>query len=141
MFASARQALNFGIVGINDINPTAASVPFGGVNDSGLGREGDLGAVEVGRIADLTAYRLDGISFTPPNDLLRQLVYAETGSNLDISMVAGEIVMRVSRMLTAVEAHAEGEPGRVITGDMPNLRGDSVFRKMQDMATRHDDTG
>ena len=36
----AFEALNFGIVGINDINPTAAAAPFGGVKDSGLGREG-----------------------------------------------------------------------------------------------------
>ena len=34
------EALNFGIIGINDINPTAAHAPFGGVKDSGLGREG-----------------------------------------------------------------------------------------------------
>ena len=34
------EALNFGIVGINDINPTAAAAPFGGVKESGLGREG-----------------------------------------------------------------------------------------------------
>jgi succinate-semialdehyde dehydrogenase/glutarate-semialdehyde dehydrogenase len=34
------EALRFGIVGINDINPTAAAAPFGGVKDSGLGREG-----------------------------------------------------------------------------------------------------
>jgi len=34
------EALRFGIVGINDINPTAAAAPFGGVGDSGLGREG-----------------------------------------------------------------------------------------------------
>ena len=33
-------ALNFGIIGINDINPTSASAPFGGMNESGLGREG-----------------------------------------------------------------------------------------------------
>ncbi|MCP4343111.1 MAG: NAD-dependent succinate-semialdehyde dehydrogenase [Desulfobulbaceae bacterium] len=32
--------LNFGIVGINDINPTSAAAPFGGIKDSGLGREG-----------------------------------------------------------------------------------------------------
>ncbi|MEJ2655845.1 MAG: NAD-dependent succinate-semialdehyde dehydrogenase [Desulfobacterales bacterium] len=32
--------LNFGIVGINDINPTAAAAPFGGMKESGLGREG-----------------------------------------------------------------------------------------------------
>jgi succinate-semialdehyde dehydrogenase/glutarate-semialdehyde dehydrogenase len=34
------EGLNFGIIGINDINPTAASAPFGGMKDSGLGREG-----------------------------------------------------------------------------------------------------
>ena len=34
------EALRFGIVGINDINPTAAAAPFGGMKESGLGREG-----------------------------------------------------------------------------------------------------
>jgi succinate-semialdehyde dehydrogenase/glutarate-semialdehyde dehydrogenase len=34
------EALQFGIVGVNDINPTAAAAPFGGVKYSGLGREG-----------------------------------------------------------------------------------------------------
>lgn len=47
--------------------------------------------------------------------------------------------MRASRILQAVDAHAEGEPGRVITGGMPLLRGNSVFEKMQDMAQNHDD--
>jgi succinate-semialdehyde dehydrogenase/glutarate-semialdehyde dehydrogenase len=27
-------------IGINDINPTAAAAPFGGMKESGLGREG-----------------------------------------------------------------------------------------------------
>ena len=34
------EKLRFGIVGINDINPTAAAAPFGGMKQSGLGREG-----------------------------------------------------------------------------------------------------
>ena len=34
------EGLRFGIVGINDINPTSAAAPFGGMKDSGLGREG-----------------------------------------------------------------------------------------------------
>jgi succinate-semialdehyde dehydrogenase/glutarate-semialdehyde dehydrogenase len=34
------ERLRFGIVGINDINPTAAAAPFGGMKESGLGREG-----------------------------------------------------------------------------------------------------
>lgn len=47
--------------------------------------------------------------------------------------------MRANRMITAVEAHAEGEGGRVITGGMPQLKGNSVFEKMQYMQTHHDD--
>ena len=36
----AMENLRFGIIGINDINPTSAAVPFGGMQESGLGREG-----------------------------------------------------------------------------------------------------
>jgi len=36
----AAEALQFGIIGINDINPTSAAVPFGGIKESGIGREG-----------------------------------------------------------------------------------------------------
>ncbi|MCZ4551371.1 NAD-dependent succinate-semialdehyde dehydrogenase [Gordonia rubripertincta] len=34
------ERLRFGMVGINDINPTSAAAPFGGIKESGLGREG-----------------------------------------------------------------------------------------------------
>jgi succinate-semialdehyde dehydrogenase/glutarate-semialdehyde dehydrogenase len=34
------EGLHFGIIGVNDINPTAVAAPFGGMKDSGLGREG-----------------------------------------------------------------------------------------------------
>lgn len=34
------EGLQFGMVGINDINPTSAAAPFGGMKESGLGREG-----------------------------------------------------------------------------------------------------
>ncbi len=47
--------------------------------------------------------------------------------------------MRSTRMITAVEAHAEGEGGRVITGGMPHLPGDTVMTKMQYMQKHHDD--
>lgn len=36
----AVEQLNFGIIGVNDINPTSAAAPFGGMKESGLGREG-----------------------------------------------------------------------------------------------------
>lgn len=47
--------------------------------------------------------------------------------------------MRMSRMITAVEAHAEGEPGRVITGGIPHIPGTTVFEKMQWMQVNLDD--
>lgn len=40
------EGLRFGIVGVNDINPTAAAAPFGGVKNSGLGREGGREGIE-----------------------------------------------------------------------------------------------
>jgi len=47
--------------------------------------------------------------------------------------------MRLSRMITAIEAHAEGEPGRVITGGLPPIPGATVFEKMQWMQANTDD--
>ena len=40
------EALHFGIIGINDINPTSAAAPFGGMKESGLGREGAQEGIE-----------------------------------------------------------------------------------------------
>ncbi len=40
------EGLKFGIIGINDINPTAASAPFGGMKDSGIGREGAIEGID-----------------------------------------------------------------------------------------------
>ena len=34
------EGLRFGIIGINDIDPTAVAAPFGGMKESGIGREG-----------------------------------------------------------------------------------------------------
>jgi succinate-semialdehyde dehydrogenase / glutarate-semialdehyde dehydrogenase len=40
------EQLRFGMVGVNDINPTSAAAPFGGVRDSGLGREGGASGID-----------------------------------------------------------------------------------------------
>jgi len=47
--------------------------------------------------------------------------------------------MRFSSMLTAVDLHAGGEPGRVITGGVLDVPGESMFAKMQYFAQHHDD--
>jgi len=84
-----------------------------------LGRGDELGAIESGRIADLTAYRLRSIPFTPLNDAVNQLIYAAGRNEVDFVMVDGEVVLADGR-LTGVnedalldeiaEAHARIEP-------------------------------
>jgi succinate-semialdehyde dehydrogenase/glutarate-semialdehyde dehydrogenase len=40
------EGLDFAIIGVNDINPTSAAAPFGGMKSSGLGREGGREGIE-----------------------------------------------------------------------------------------------
>jgi succinate-semialdehyde dehydrogenase/glutarate-semialdehyde dehydrogenase len=40
------ERLRFGLVGINDINPTSAAAPFGGLKNSGIGREGGAQGID-----------------------------------------------------------------------------------------------
>jgi len=90
---------------------------MGGAKALGRGRE--LGAIEKGRIADLTAYRLRSFPFTPLNNVLNQLVYAANRHEVDFVMVNGEKVL-VDGRLTLVdedrlldeisEAHARIKP-------------------------------
>ena len=46
--------------------------------------------------------------------------------------------MRFTSMITAVDLHAGGEHGRVITGGMLDVPGKSMFDKMQYFAKHHD---
>lgn len=47
--------------------------------------------------------------------------------------------MRFSSMITAVDAHAGGEPGRVITGGVVDVPGRSIFEKMEHLREHRDD--
>ncbi len=69
-----------------------------------LGFGSDLGVIERGARADLTAYRLDTVAFTPLNDPMRQLVYTERGAGLDFVMVGGDVAMRDGRLTRIDEA-------------------------------------
>lgn len=84
-----------------------------------LGFEGKLGIVKEGALADLCCYRLNSPAFTPLNDPMRQLVYAETGSDLELVIVDGRIALRNGKLTgideaaileEACAAHAELEP-------------------------------
>jgi succinate-semialdehyde dehydrogenase/glutarate-semialdehyde dehydrogenase len=48
------EALQYGIVGANDGAPSTAQAPFGGVKESGYGREGGLaGLLEFTRVKNV----------------------------------------------------------------------------------------
>ena len=47
--------------------------------------------------------------------------------------------MRVGKIVSAVDVHACGEPGRVITGGVLDVPGDSMFEKMCYLREHHDD--
>jgi proline racemase len=47
--------------------------------------------------------------------------------------------MQFTKMVTAVDAHACGEPGRVITGGVVNVPGNTMFEKKQWLETHGDD--
>lgn len=52
----------------------------------------ELGKIQPGYLADLTIYRLDRPWWTPINDIVAQLVYAETGASVETVIVGGRIV-------------------------------------------------
>lgn len=68
---------------------TAAAAP--------LGLAGQLGAVAPGQLADLVAYRLDELAFTPLNDPLRQLVYGHARPSTTV--VDGVLVLHEGRFV------------------------------------------
>ena len=69
-----------------------------------LGREGELGVIAEGAIADLVLYRLDSVPFVPEGDLIQQLVYAERGASVAASLVAGEVMFADGRFTGIDEA-------------------------------------
>src|SRR2546428_51100 len=81
-----------------------------------LGFGTSLGVIERGAIADLVAYRLDTLPFTPLNDPVRQLVYAERGAGLDFAMVAGEVMLRDGRFTRVDEARLLAEIETEVAG-------------------------
>jgi cytosine/adenosine deaminase-related metal-dependent hydrolase len=59
--------------------------------------------------ADLILLDLNTITFTPLNDIYRQLVYCESGSSVRLTMVAGQVVVEDGRLLTVDEESIKAE--------------------------------
>ena len=74
-----------------------------------LGRANDLGAIEVGRTADLTAYKLNSIPFTPLNNAVDQLVFAASRREVDMVIVDGTVIKKDGELTRVDEAKLIGE--------------------------------
>lgn len=67
------------------------------------------GSLEPDKAADLLMIDLSTIAFTPLNDIVRQLVYAENGRSIELVMIDGRIVLQNNRITTLDEAAIMGE--------------------------------
>ncbi|MBK3745546.1 amidohydrolase [Paraburkholderia aspalathi] len=74
---------------------------IGGAHSAML--EETTGSLEVGKNADLLMLDLNSLAFTPLNDIAKHLVFSESGSSVELVMVAGEIVLRDGRLTTISE--------------------------------------
>ena len=67
-----------------------------------IGREGELGVIREGALADLILVNLNEPQFLPANNILSGLVYSSTGTEVDTVLVDGEILME-NKALTMID--------------------------------------
>ncbi len=65
-----------------------------------IGREGELGVLVPGALADLILVDVDQPHLLPHNDLIANLVYCGKASDVDTVLVGGEIVVESGKLLT-----------------------------------------
>ncbi len=70
-----------------------------------LGMDGLIGSIEVGKRADLTVLRTDGVHWTPMLDPVSNLVYSASGADVDTVIVDGKVLMEGRQMTTLDEEH------------------------------------
>ncbi|MGW0632279.1 amidohydrolase family protein [Streptomyces sp. NPDC001984] len=108
----------------SDLWPSAAEVLdclwTGGAR--AMGQAHELGAVTVGRLADLVLIDLHAPAFTPLNDVRGQLVYCESGGSVTLTMVDGRVVAEDGRVTTVDETALLAEARELFAARRPALR-------------------
>ncbi len=68
-----------------------------------IGREGELGIIKEGALADIILVNLNEPEFIPPNNIISGLVYSATGSEVDTVIVDGKVLMENRKLKTINE--------------------------------------
>ena len=111
-----------------------------GAQAIGLGNENGIGSLEAGKQADLILVDLSALNLSPVLDapvrnIVPNLVYADSGHEVKSVMVAGRVLVRDRRVLTAdeaavrAEAQAEAVARRVVAD--PVHKGMTLLKAME----------
>ena len=68
-----------------------------------IGREGELGIIREGAIADLILINLNEPQFNPANNIVSGLVYSAKGSEVDTVLVDGKVLLENGKLTTIDE--------------------------------------
>ena len=79
-----------------------------------IGREGELGVIREGALADLILINLDEPQLIPQNSILSGLVYSSTGAEVDTVLVNGEILMENKTLTTIDESRVYAECQKIM---------------------------
>jgi len=96
-----------------------------------LHKEAELGAVREGYVADLVLLDLDSVAFTPLNDLRAQLVYCESGQDVEYTVVDGAIVYEQKALVRIDEQEILDEARALFHRRKPVVR--EVRRQVADV--------
>ncbi len=78
-----------------------------------IGREGELGVIKEGAIADLILIDLNEPQFLPANSIISALVYSSNGSEVDTVIVDGKVLMERRQLTTINEEEVYEECRRI----------------------------
>ena len=67
-----------------------------------LGRDFEIGSIEVGKLADISCFNLNSPSFTPRNNLISALCYSAQAEDVKHVLIGGKFVLK-DRKLTRVD--------------------------------------
>jgi 5-methylthioadenosine/S-adenosylhomocysteine deaminase len=109
-------------------------------------RSDRLGQLAVGFDADIALLDLDTVSFTPLNDLRRQLIHCEDGSSVRMTIVAGRVVFENGRITCVDECALRAEMRELMAAGREQTeratqaasRLEPYYRKMLERAASQD---